>query len=134
MSEQVVVEEYPVEVDAPRRVDLTLARVDPWSALKIGFILGVALALATIIATAVIWLLLDGMNVFGSVEDFLTRLGADSFLELMEYMRLPRVMSYATIMAIMNVVLFTAASTLVAILYNMVASLVGGIRVSFMDE
>ncbi len=134
MSEQIVVEDYAVDVDAPRKVDLTLARIDPWSALKIGFILGVAVAIATVIMTAVMWLLLDGMNVFGSVEDFLISLGAESFLELMEYMRLPRVMSYATIMAIMNVVLFTAAVTLMAVLYNLVAALVGGIRVSFMDE
>lgn len=134
MSEQVVVEEYAAEVDEPRKVELTLAHIDPWSALKIGFILAVAIGIATVVVAAILWLLLDGMNVFGSVEDFLIRLGADSFLELMEYLRLPRVMSYATILGIMNVILFTAATTLVAILYNLIASLVGGVRVSLMDE
>ncbi len=134
MSEQVVVEEYDAEVDEPRKVELTLAHIDPWSALKIGFILAVAIGIATVVVAAILWLLLDGMNVFGSVEDFLIRLGADSFLELMEYLRLPRVMSYATILGIMNVILFTAATTLVAILYNLIASLVGGVRVSLMDE
>lgn len=134
MSEQNAPQEYVEALDEPRNIELTLAKIDPWSALKIGFILAVAIGIATVVVTAVLWLLLDGMNVFGSLEDFLVKLGADSFLELMEYVRLPRVMSYATILGIMNVVLFTAASTLGALLYNLVAALVGGLKVSLMDE
>lgn len=134
MSEYVVQEEYEATLDEPRRIELSLAKIDPWSALKIGFILAVAVGIATVVLTAVLWAVLDGMNVFGSLEDFLIRLGADSFLELMEYVRLPRVMSYATILGIMNVILFTAVCTLGALLYNLVASLVGGLRVSLMDE
>ncbi|MFT0761978.1 DUF3566 domain-containing protein [Actinomyces sp. F1_1611] len=134
MSENTVVAEIEAEYDEPRKVELTLAKIDPWSALKISFILAVAVGIATVVITAALWLLLDGMNVFGSVEDFLTRLGAESFLELMEYVRLPRVMSYATILGIMNVVLFTAVCTLGSLLYNLIASLVGGLKVSLMDE
>lgn len=134
MSENTVVAEIEAEYDEPRKVELTLAKIDPWSALKSSFILAVAVGIATVVITAALWLLLDGMNVFGSVEDFLTRLGAESFLELMEYVRLPRVMSYATILGIMNVVLFTAVCTLGSLLYNLIASLVGGLKVSLMDE
>ncbi|WP_350258244.1 DUF3566 domain-containing protein [Scrofimicrobium sp. R131] len=134
MSENAVVAEVEAEYDEPRKVELTLAKIDPWSALKISFILAVAVGIATVVITAALWLLLDGMDVFGSVEDFLTRLGAESFLELMEYVRLPRVMSYATILGIMNVVLFTAVCTLGSLLYNLIASLVGGLKVSLMDE
>ena len=39
-----------------------------------------------------------------------------------------------TIVAVINVILLTALSTLGAMLYNVVASLVGGIKVSLMDE
>lgn len=138
MSESVVAEaadlDIEVEIDEPRRIDLTVAKIDPWSALKIGFILSVAVGIATVIVSFLLWMVLDGMNVFGSVEDFLIRIGAESFLELMEYVRLPKVMSYATILGIMNVVLFTAIVTVGALLYNLVAALVGGIKVSLMDE
>ncbi len=127
--------EHPqTELDEPRQVELTLAKIDPWSVLKIGFVVAVAAGIVTVIAVIILWFVLDGMNVFGSLETFLEGLGSTSFLDLLEYIRLPRVISYATILGIANVILITAISTLGALLYNLVASLVGGIRVSLMDE
>ena len=46
----------------------------------------------------------------------------------------PKVMAYTTLIAVMNVVLLTALSALGTFLYNLVASLVGGIKVTLMDE
>lgn len=133
MSEQTGLQAQP-EVDQPRRVDLTLTRIDPWSVLKIGFLLAVAVGIITVVATILLWFVLDSMNVFGSIEDFLIEIGAQSFLDLLEYVRLPRVISYATILGVANVVIFTALATLMGLLYNLTAMLVGGIRVSLMDE
>ncbi|MSS85379.1 DUF3566 domain-containing protein [Actinomycetaceae bacterium WB03_NA08] len=123
-----------VEVDQPRRVDLTVTRVDPWSVLKIGFLLAVAVGIITVVATIVLWHVLDGMNVFGTMEDFLIKIGAEQFLSLLEYVRLPRVISYSIILGVANIVIFTALATLMSLLYNLVAVMVGGIRVTLMDE
>ena len=128
------VEEQITYVDEPRRIELTIAKIDPVSVLKTGFIISIALGLATVVFGVAVWLFLDGMNVFGSVEDFLVELGAEKFLVLMEYVRLPRVIAYATVLGVVNVVLFTAMTTLLALLYNLIAVLVGGVRVSLMDE
>lgn len=122
------------DIDEPRKVELTLTRVDPWSVLKIGFLLAIALGIATVIATIVLWFVLDGMNVFGTLEDFLNELGAASFLELLDYVALPKVIAYSTIFAVVNVIIFTALFTLAALLYNLVATLVGGIGLTLMDE
>lgn len=121
-------------LDEPRSVELTIAKVDAWSVLKTSFLLSIALAVASVVGTIVIWFVLDGMNVFGSIEDFLVELGAERFLTLMDYVRLPRVISYATIIGVGNIVIFTALATLVTLLYNLIATLVGGIKVSLMDE
>lgn len=120
--------------DEPRRADLTIARIDAWSVLKTSFLISIALGIATVVAVIALWFLVDGMGVFGAIEDFLVELNAERFLGLLEYMRLPRVISYATIMGVANVVIFTAMSALAALLYNLIAALVGGIRVSLMDE
>jgi Transmembrane domain of unknown function (DUF3566). len=122
------------EVDRPRRVDLTISRIDPLSVLKIGFLLAVAVGIMTVVAVILLWKVLDGMNVFGVIEDFIKELGANKFLDLLDYVRLPRVISYATILGIANVIIFTAMSTVIALLYNLTAMLVGGIRISMMDE
>lgn len=121
-------------LDEPRSVELTVAKVDAWSVLKTSFLLSIALAVATVVGTIVVWFVLDGMNVFGSIEDFLIELGAERFLTLMDYVRLPRVISYSTIIGVGNIIIFTALATLVALLYNLIATLVGGIKVSLMDE
>lgn len=123
-----------VAEDAPRQVQLSVAHVDAWSVMKVSFLLSVALGIATVVAAIVVWLMLDGMHVFATIEDFLKTLGAEKFTALLDYVKLPKVMSYATITAVANVVLMTAISTLGALLYNVIASLVGGVRVSLMDE
>ena len=120
--------------DAPRRVDLAIARIDAWTVMKVSFLLSVALGIAMVIATIVLWLMVDAMHVFSQIEEVLQTVGAGRFVDLLDYARLPRVISYATIVAVINVVLLTALSTLGAMLYNVVASLVGGIKVSLMDE
>lgn len=123
-----------LDEDVPRRVDLSVARVDPWSVTKVGFLLSVALGIALVFATLVLWLMLDSMHVFGDIEEFLKNLSAEHFVTLMEYLHLSKVLSYATIAAVANVIMITAMSTLGAFLYNIIASLVGGVRVSLMDE
>lgn len=123
-----------VYYDPPKQVDLVLSRVDPWSVLKLGFLISVAFAIVTVVVTVILWLVVDGMDVFGSIESFLKELGADSFLGMMDYLRLPKVVSYATVLSIINIVLFTAISTLLALLYNLLATLVGGVKVALMDE
>ena len=74
------------------------------------------------------------MHVFSTIEEFLKTIGAQKFTSLLDYLRLPKVLSYATIAAVSNVVLLTATATLGAMLYNVIASLVGGIKISLMDE
>lgn len=123
-----------LDEDVPRRVDLSVARVDPWSVTKVGFLLSVALGIALVFATLVLWLMLDSMHVFGDIEEFLKNLSAERFVTLMEYLHLSKALSYATIAAVANVIMITAMSTLGAFLYNIIASLVGGVRVSLMDE
>ena len=120
--------------DAPRRVDLAIARIDAWTVMKVAFLLSVALGIAMVVATIVLWLMVDAMHVFSQIEEFLKTMGAGRYADLLDYVRLPRVISYATIVAVINVVLLTALSTLGAMLYNVVASLVGGVKVSLMDE
>ena len=102
--------------------------------MKVSFMLSVAFAIATVIASFVIWLMLDGMHVFADIENFLVSIGAESFVRLLDYARLPQVMSMATLVGVANIVILTALSTLGALIYNLVAALVGGVRVTLMDE
>lgn len=120
--------------EAPRQVKLSIARVDPWSVMKISFLLSVALGIVAVVAVAILWMMLDSMHVFSSIAEFMTLAGAERFVSILDYVKLPKVMAYTTIAAVANVALMTAWATLAALLYNVMASLVGGIRVYLMDE
>jgi hypothetical protein len=122
----------------PRRVRLTAQRVDPWSVLKISFLVSVALGIAGVVMVAVLWTVLSGMDVFSTVNDFITQVtsgetGGPS-IDLMTYLGFGRVVAIAAVLGVLNVFLLTALATLTAFLYNICAALVGGAQVTLSDE
>lgn len=125
----------PRPVAGPRRVRLSVSRVDPWSVMKLGFLLSVALGIMTVVAAAVAWQVLDSMGVFADLQSLVTDLGAiEQFGPILEYLRLNNIMSIAVVVAVVNVALVTALATLFAFLYNIVAALVGGLHMTLTDD
>ncbi|WP_241237087.1 DUF3566 domain-containing protein [Georgenia faecalis] len=118
----------------PRQVRLSLARIDPWSVMKLAFLLSIAVGIGVVVAVAAMWYVLDTMHVFADVQALLDDLGSASFLNLMEYTQFDRVISVAAIIAVLDVLLLTALATLGAFLYNIVAALVGGLHVTLTDD
>ena len=119
----------------PRKVKLTVARIDPWSAMKLSFLLSVAFAIATVVASVVVWEVLNAMGVFSQVNAQLRDIaGPTSKFDLNEYVGLSRVVSLSTFVAVVNVVVTMALATLGAVLYNIAGSLVGGLNVTLSDD
>jgi hypothetical protein len=119
----------------PRRVRLAISRVDPWSVMKLAFLLSIAIGIMTVVSTAVLWFVLDGMHVFSSVNKTVTEVvGTESVINILKYVEFGRVVSLAVLIAVINVVLLTALTTIGAFLYNIVAALVGGIHLTLTDE
>ena len=119
----------------PRQVRLTVARVDPWSVLKLSFLLSVALGVALVVAVAVLWSVLSGMGVFADVEGVVGQVvGDESSFDLMEVIGLSRVLSLTVVVAVVDVVLLTLLATLGAVLYNICSALVGGARLTLTDD
>jgi len=122
---------------APRRVTLSLSRVDPWSTMKLSFLLSVAVGIAGVVMVSVLWLILSGMGVFADLNRTVagvlnTSNGAE--IDLMNYIGLGRVVSLSIVIAVIDVLLLTAISTLGAFLYNVCSSLVGGLQVTLTDD
>ncbi|MDM8085170.1 DUF3566 domain-containing protein [Cellulomonas cellasea] len=120
---------------APRRVRLAVSRVDPWSVMKLSFLLSVAIGIMIVVAAAVIWFTLDGLNVFTQIDTLVKEvLGAESDVNVLQYVEFQRIISAATLVAVVDVFLLTALSTIGAFLYNITASLVGGVHLTLTDE
>ena len=119
-----------------RRARLMLNRVDPWSVLKLAFLLSVALGILTVVAAVALYSLSDALGLFQRINDVLgTVLGAESGRYTVQSLApLSTVVSLATVLAVLNVILLTALATVAALLYNVCAALVGGVGVTLTDD
>lgn len=125
----------PQTSGGPRRVRLAVAKIDPWSVMKLSFLLSVAIGIMIVVAAAVVWYTLDGMAVFTQVNDTIAEITGDTeFFDVLSYLAFDRVLALSTIIAVVDIVLLTALSTIGAFLYNIVAALVGGIHVTLTDD
>jgi hypothetical protein len=124
-------------VSVPRRVKLSVSRVDPWTAMKLSFLLSVAVGIAMVVMIAALWLILSSMGVFAdmnrTVDSVLNTTSGPKF-DLMNYIGLGRVVSLTIVIAVIDVILVTAISTLGAFLYNVCSSLVGGLQITLTDD
>lgn len=121
-----------------RKARLVLGRVDPWSVMKLAFLLSLALAVVAVVAVFVLWSVLDTIGVFDSVGrtvESVTRSSDNAQgIDVMSYVGLNKVLSLTFALSAVNVVLMTALWTLAAFLYNLAASLVGGLHVTFTED
>ena len=125
----------PKASTGPRKVRLALSRVDPWSVMKLSFLVSIAIGIAIVVAVAVVWNVLNSMQVFTQIDGLITDIaGTESFINILEYVEFSRVMSLAVVIGVVDIVIFTAMATLFAFLYNVVAALVGGVHVTLTDD
>ena len=119
----------------PRRVRLTVSRLDPWSVMKLAFLLSVALGIMMVVAIALFWLVIDRLQVFATLQDFINEaVGAGATVNITQYFEFGRIISLATLVAVINVVILTILAAIMAILYNITSTLVGGLRVTLTDD
>ncbi|WP_298330925.1 DUF3566 domain-containing protein [Haloactinopolyspora sp.] len=120
-----------------RKARLRLMRVDPWSVMKTAFLLSVALGITLFVAVAVLWSVLDAAGVFSSVDEIVTDMTAsdtNAGIDINQYVELSRVLGFTTLIAVVDVVLLTALATLGAFLYNLSASLLGGLELTLAED
>ncbi|MFF4113872.1 DUF3566 domain-containing protein [Streptomyces sp. NPDC001714] len=120
-----------------RKARLRVAKADPWSVMKVSFLLSIALGICSIVAAAVLWMVLDAMGVFSTVGGTIseaTGSNESNGFDLQAFLSLPHVLMFTTIIAVIDVVLATALATLGAFIYNLSAGFVGGIELTLAED
>ncbi len=117
-----------------RRVRLTLSSVDPFSVMKLSFLIAIAIGIATVVAIILLWNIVNAMGIWASIDSLGRDLTGGEPLPFMEFFTFSKFVSYGTVIAAVNVVIITALGTLLAFLYNIVAALLGGLTMTFTDD
>ncbi|MBC2905634.1 DUF3566 domain-containing protein [Streptomyces cupreus] len=124
-------------VPRTRKARLRVAKADPWSVMKVSFLLSIALGICTIVASAVLWMVMDAMGVFSTVGGTIseaTGSNESNGFDLQSFLSLPNVLMFTSIIAVIDVVLATALATLGAFIYNLSAGFVGGVELTLAED
>lgn len=120
-----------------RKARLRVTKADPWSVMKVSFLLSIALGICTVVAAAVLWMVMDAMGVFSAVGGTVseaTSSNTSTGFDLEAFLSLPRVLGFASVIAAIDVVLATALATLGAFIYNISAGFVGGVELTLAED
>jgi hypothetical protein len=112
-----------------RRVTRVIRDVDPWSALKVGLVFHFVLYLTLLVTSVLLWSVASATGTIDNIERFLESFGWESF-----QFDGSALFINTLILGLFGVVLLTALWVLAATVFNLITDLVGGIRVSVLEE
>lgn len=119
-----------------RKARLRLSRVDPWSVMKTSFLFSIAFGIILVVVTAVLWRVVEGSGALDSVNSTMNQLIGDAStkFEIRTYINSGRIVGLAAVVAAVDVLILTAVSTLFAFLYNLAATVIGGLEVTLSED
>lgn len=119
-----------VKVNRVRRI---IRKIDPWTVLKVTFVLNFIVALSIVLGFSILWVLLVNAGVPQGLEDIARRLALlDADASLVG--NIEPLFSSVVFLATVYLLTQTALATIGAFFYNLVSDLVGGIEVVVLEE
>ena len=119
---------------ATKQVRLKLVYIDFWSAIKLSFLVTIALGIILIVVTFLVWTLLNSLGIFSQLDAMLGGILGDDTFSLIDTFSLAQVMIFSLVVALLNVVAGTALGAVGALLYNFSVKLTGGLLVGFTNN
>ncbi len=117
-----------------KQVRLKLVYIDFWSAVKLSFLIAITLGIIQVVASMLIWIVLDGTGIFGSLNKVLRDILNDPTFSVTASFSLAQVGLFALVVAILNTVVGTALGAITAMLYNLSVRITGGLLVGFTNN
>ena len=119
---------------AVKQVRLKLVYIDFWSALKLSFLLAICLGIVTVVSAVLLWIVLNSTGIFIDLDGVLADILNDPEFSIAEDFSFARVLTFAGIIAAVNVVVFTALGAISAVRYILAARITGGLHVGFTNS
>ena len=121
-----------------RKARLRLSRLDPWSVMKTAFLFSIAAGIMLVVAVYAVWVVLSTSGLFSSVDGIVAAVlsspGDTTPFRVEDYLSTQRVTGAAAVIAVIDVLLFTALATLASFLYNLAATMLGGLEITLAED
>lgn len=116
-----------------RRVRRIIRKIDPWTALKVSAVIWAVVALATVLGGVIFWSVFDRSGLPDRFTDFLVEItlidpGTQPFANVEQFFRI------LVFTSVVGWVSATGLTVALAIVYNLVSDVVGGIEVVVLEE
>ncbi len=111
-----------------RRVRRVIRKIDPWTVLKVSFVINVIAALVFVLGTWVSWSLIIQAGIPERLSDIADNLTITYEANGEQYFRV------IVLLAVIGAIVMTGVFTLGAVLYNLISDLVGGVEVVVLEE
>ena len=112
-----------------RRVSRVIRDIDPWSVFKVALVFHLVLYFVVLISLVLLWSVAESTGTIENIENFMESFGWESFSfdgwALFKNL---------WVLGLFVVVLFTGLWVLIATIFNLLTDLVGGVRVTVLEE
>jgi hypothetical protein len=125
----VTVSTSPKSAPRIRRVTRVIRDIDPWSVFKIGLVFHFVIYLIMLVALVLLWSVASATGTIDNIQQFMKSFGWESF-----QFKGGQLFVNVMILGLLGVVLATALWVLAATIFNLITDLVGGIRVTVLEE
>lgn len=112
-----------------QRTSRIVRHIDPWSVFRVTLVFHVVLYLTLLLTGVLLWNVANATGTVDNVERFMESFGWETF----EF-KGGEIFHQAWILGLFLVVGLTGLAVLVATTFNLISDLVGGIRVTFLEE
>lgn len=121
----------PTTSNGARTASLRLRRIDPWSAMKTGFVFAIGLGIMYVIAWLLLYFFASAAGVFESFNSTFSELTGSEGPFVFTFLG---VLSISLVFAVVEVVVTTLMFAVIAMLYNAAAAVTGGVSVKLAED
>lgn len=114
-----------------KRAVMRLVYIDFWSALKMSFLVSLIVAAITVLLALLLWTALERFGAVGLAREFLESVAGAQGAQLVAGITFPNFMTFTLVVALLELIVVSALGAIVAALFNLATTVVGGWKVTF---
>ena len=112
-----------------RRVTRVLRHIDPWSTFKVAVLFSLVTYLVALTSGVLLWRVAESTGTLDNVERWFTQFGWESF-----ELKGGEIFHNAWIIGLFGAVAMTGGLVLLATVFNLVSDIIGGVRLTVLEE